>query len=494
MGFDVSILKSLVYDGEYFNKCFNLLNTEYFKSIGNAELYKLLKQYYISYKQRPQLVSLGDMIKNVPNEEIRKSIVESLKQLKETELNNNTQFMVDETVKYIKDSIAYKACVMIAEGEQERDDTKVQKGIALFDERAKVQVDSNLGIDFDDIEQQIEYYSKREYGIKTSHKSWNKRLGSGFLPGTLNVILASQGVGKSLMMCDLMSGMVQRGKNCLFVSLEMSETEVIKRIQSNIFDIDVNSFRDLSKTEGELNNLERNPTTKDTIISAYNNYKMSGNCGKLFVKEYPAGSFSALMLSDLVEKYKIEKDITFDIIFIDYLGIMKSDVVSANVGLYSYVKSIGEEVRAQAVKLELPIISASQLNRCAINKTDGVDNSAISDSLGTAMTADSMVFILQSEDMKQKSEILVKFTKNRYTGMTDSFMMNADYSKMRFEDMVDANGEVSNGFKNAIQKMNSDIFVKQTIANVNKQDFETIKKVDDAQKDQAVDWDSILGI
>src|SRR5574344_883627 len=122
MGFDVSILKSLVYDGEYFNKCFNLLNTEYFKSIGNAELYKLLKQYYISYKQRPQLVSLGDMIKNVPNEEIRKSIVETLKQLKETELNNNTQFMVDETVKYIKDSIAYKACVMIAEGEQERDD------------------------------------------------------------------------------------------------------------------------------------------------------------------------------------------------------------------------------------------------------------------------------------------------------------------------------------------------------------------------------------
>ena len=161
-----------------------------------------------------------------------------------------------------------------------------------------------------------------------------------------------------------MSGMLQHGKNCLFVSLEMSDYEVIKRIQANIFDIDVNSFRDLSKTQGELDKLERNPTTKDDIINAYNKYKMSGNCGKLFVKEYPAGSFSALMLADLVEKFNVEKNIKFDIVFIDYLGIAKSDILSPNVGLYSYIKSIGEEFRAQAVKLEIPIVSASQLNRC----------------------------------------------------------------------------------------------------------------------------------
>jgi hypothetical protein len=34
------------------------------------------------------------------------------------------------------------------------------------------------------------------------------------------------------------------------------------------------------------------------------------------------------------------------------------------VGLYSYVKSITEEVRAVAVKRDIPIVSASQLNRC----------------------------------------------------------------------------------------------------------------------------------
>ena len=245
-----------------------------------------------------------------------------------------------------------------------KDEAKMKKAQSMFEEMSKVQIDSNLGLDFDDIETQIEYYSKRDSGIKTQHKSINKRLGSGFLPGTLNVILAAQGVGKSLLMCDFISGMLLKNKNILMVSLEMSENEMLKRIHANVFNIDVNSFRDLSKTQGELDTLERMPTSKEKILEAYNNIKIQGSCGKLFIKEYPAGSFSALMLSDLVEKFKTEKDIDFDIIFIDYLGIMKSDLVSPAAGLYSYIKSIGEEVRAQAVKLHLPIVSCSQLNRC----------------------------------------------------------------------------------------------------------------------------------
>lgn len=362
--FEEILLKSLIYDGSFFNKVFNLLKTDYFKNIGNKEVFKLLKKYYTEYKERPSEVALVTMVKDIPNAEMRKSIVESLKTVSKTELNSNTEFMCDETVKFIKDAIYYKGLELGADGLMNKDESKMKKAQAMFEEMSKVQIDSELGLDFDNIEAQIEYYSKREYGIKTQHKSINKRLGSGFLPGTLNVILAAQGVGKSLLMCDLISGMLQNSKNVLMVSLEMSENEMLKRIQANVFDIGVNTFRDLAKTENEIKQLDRPETTKDMIMNAYQKFKMSGTCGKFFVKEYPAGSFSALMLADLVDKFRVEKDIKFDCIFIDYLGIMKSDLVSANSGLYSYVKSIGEEVRAQAVKLGVPIISASQLNRC----------------------------------------------------------------------------------------------------------------------------------
>ena len=296
-------------------------------------------------------------------------------------------------------------------------------------------------------------------------------------------------------MCDFISGMLLKNKNILMVSLEMSENEMLKRIHANVFNIDVNSFRDLSKTQGELDTLERMPTSKEKILEAYNNIKIQGSCGKLFIKEYPAGSFSALMLSDLVEKFKTEKDIDFDIIFIDYLGIMKSDLVSPAAGLYSYIKSIGEEVRAQAVKLHLPIVSCSQLNRQAINKVDGIDNSAVSDSYGTNATADFMIFLLQTEDMKQKSEMLCKVTKNRYTGITDSFIMNIDYPKMRFSDIEENKNLPENSlidFKSIDQKEKSESYAKTEIAQINKSSYEAIKKID--KENEEPDIMKILGL
>lgn len=496
--FEFLILKSLIHDGQYFNKCFNLLKNEYFKDFGNKELFKLLKKYYNEYKERPQEISLAALIKNVQNAETRKTIVNSLKQLNTVELNNNTDFMVNETVKFVKDAIYYKALELGSEGLSEKNESKMKKAQLLMEEMSKVQVDSDLGLDFDNIEAQIEYYSKREYGIKTTHKSLNYRLGSGFLPGTLNVILAAQGVGKSLLMCDMISGMLQNNKNILMVSLEMSENEMLKRIQANVFDIDVNSFRDLAKTQGELQNLERPETTKDQIINAYNKIKTSGSCGKFFVKEYPAGTFSALMLADLVNKFKVEKDIKFDIIFIDYLGIMKSDLMSPNVGLYNYVKSIGEEVRAQAVKMQIPIVSASQLNRCAINKTEGVDNSAVSDSLGTMMTCDFSLFILQNEEMKQNSEVLCKCTKNRYTGITDTFIMNVDYPKMRFADIEENKNVPENSlvnFTSVQQQHSAEDFAKKEISKINKSDFDKCQKHDaQSSKSSQDDIMALLGL
>lgn len=477
--FESILLKSLIYDGSFFNKCFNLVKAEYFKEFGNAEVYKLLKNYYTQYHEKPSEVALITMVKDVPNVETRKSIVESLRGISKTDLNTNTEFMCNETVKFVKDAIYYKALELGSDGLMNKDEAKMKKAQSMFEEMAKVQIDSDLGLDFDNIEAQIDYYSKREYGIKTQHLSINKRLGSGFLPGTLNVILAAQGVGKSLLMCDLISGMLQNSKNILMVSLEMSQNEMLKRIHANLFDININTFRDLSRTDVELENLERPATTKEQILTEYERVKSSGKCGKFFVKEYPAGSFSSLMLQDLIDKFRVEKNVEFDIIFIDYIGIMKSDLLSPSAGLYSYVKSIGEEIRAFAVKNQIPVVSASQLNRGSINKTEGVDNSAVSDSLGTSMTADFMLFCLQNEEMKQKCEMLFKVTKNRYTGITDTFMMNVDYQKMRFVELVEnANCDESSlvNFSSIEQKQNAESVSKREISINNKNDYDIMSK------------------
>jgi replicative DNA helicase len=494
--FEQILLKKLTHNGEFFSKVMPILKKKYFNDIGNQELFGLVKEYYAEYHNVPTLTELVAKVKNVSNQEIRNSIISSLQRINTTEEVQNIQFLCDETVSWVKDSMYMEALQLGSDGLMKKDDNLKMKAQKILDDRAKISIDSDLGLDFDDIDTMIEYYSERMSGIKTQHTELNKRLGAGFLPGTLSVILAASGVGKSLLMTDLISGMIKNGKNILLISLEMADKEIMKRVHANAMDLPINSLLDLAKTPGELQQLERPFIDKQQILSAYNKMKTSGNCGKFFVKDYPSGAFSPLMLEQLVESYHIERDIKFDIVFVDYIGIMKSDLLSPSAGLYSYIKSIAEEVRATAKKLELPIVSASQLNRSATNNIDEADNSNVSDSMGTVMTADFMLFLLQNEQMKEKKEIVCKITKNRFAGRTDTWMMNIDYNHMRFNDMIvqDASFNVENAVFNTddeikriqLEKLQqAESFAKQEVKDIFIEDIQKIQnsKTSSSEKD-----------
>lgn len=131
--------------------------------------------------------------------------------------------------------------------------------------------------------------------------------------------------------------------------------------------------------------------------------------------------------------------------FDDYLELLSAEELHEDIDYNDEIISI-EEV--EPVLMSDISVSGNHvfygndilIHNCATNNLE-VDNSAISDSIGTAMTADLIVLILQNEEMKQKSEVAIKFTKNRYTGMTDTYMMNVDYPHMRFADMTVIGGQ-----------------------------------------------------
>jgi len=193
--FEPIVLKNLLKNSTYFSKCLGILEPKYFKNIGNSELFKLIKNYYLTYKSIPNSTEIIASVKNVQNAEIRNSIIESSKEMQNVELVS-TDFLIDETVKWVKDSLYLEALMIGSDGLTKKDDSMKLKAQRILEEMHKVSVDSDLGLSFDDIEAMIAYYQERNIGIKTQHKEFNKRLGSGFLPGTLNVLLAAQGIGK----------------------------------------------------------------------------------------------------------------------------------------------------------------------------------------------------------------------------------------------------------------------------------------------------------
>ena len=177
--------------------------------------------------------------------------------------------------------------------------------------------------------------------------------------------------------------------------------------------------------------------------------------------------------------------------FDEYLKVLSEQELNEEIDFNDEIISIEEVEPTEMLDISLNgnnVFYGNDIliHNCAINKIDGVDNSAVSDSYGTNATADLMVFILQNEVMKEKSEVLVKFTKNRYTGITDSFMLNIDYQKMRFSDVID-----ETDFKTFEEKQNAENFAKQEIRQVQKQDIQIAKNGEKMTTDDIL---SMIGI
>jgi len=68
----------------------------------------------------------------------------------------------------------------------------------------------------------------------------------------------------------------------------------------------------------------------------------------------------------------------------------------------------------------------------------GMEN--VSESIGLAATADTMVAMIATEQMREQNQVLIKFLKNRNTGMLNSVMLQTEYNKMRYTDWIDENG------------------------------------------------------
>lgn len=419
--FERTLLASLMRSPEVFSKVMGILKPKFF-ALERREIFNLIKKHHQDFNTPASQEEIEISVKNLQNQEHRNQVFQELSNIGAVTLPESDSFadkMAQETLKFAKDALYLEALEIGSEGMLLKDDSLKLKAEQILDERAKLHIDSDLGIEFSETSEILDYYEKETKGILTQHYSLNDRLASGFLPGTLSLILAPSGVGKSLLMTDLVSGWVKEGKNVLLVSLEMGQGEVMKRVHSNSLGIPIEDLR-----PGNF--------SRDLFLRKLAEAKNRG-VGKFFVKDFPAQSFGSLQLESLVESFKNEKNIKFDVVLVDYLGIMRSDIISPSAGPYAYIKSIAEELRAVAKKLEVPIISASQLNRGATNQTNA-DNSAVADSLGSVMTADFMLFLLQTEEMKQAGDVIFKITKNRFSGKTEAFPMRVDYSVMRFED------------------------------------------------------------
>ena len=107
-------------------------------------------------------------------------------------------------------------------------------------------------------------------------------------------------------------------------------------------------------------------------------------------------------------------------------------------------------MRGLAVEFALPIMSATQTPRTGFVSTDRglVDTS---ESFGLPATADFMFALIQTEELEELNQMLIKQLKNRYADPTSNkkFIIGVDRAKMKLydvsqvaqDDMVDTGQE-----------------------------------------------------
>jgi archaellum biogenesis ATPase FlaH len=220
----------------------------------------------------------------------------------------------------------------------------------LLSDALAVSFDPNVGHDYlEEFDERFEYYHRVEERIPFDLDFFNKITKNGVPKKTLNVCLAGTGVGKSLFMCHVAASCLNLGKNVLYITLELAEEEVAKRIDANLMNI---SFEDLMSLPKEM--YEQKATRLKNKTD-----------GKFIIKEYPTAGASTIHFKALLNELNLKKSFKPDIIFIDYLNICMSARIKpgGNVNSYTYIKSIAEELRGLAVEYCVPIFTATQTTR-----------------------------------------------------------------------------------------------------------------------------------
>lgn len=420
------IIQNLLYDKDYLTRVIPYLKEDYFEDKGERSIFRHISQYVDQYNSPPTteavFISLSEDKKITETDANLVDIAFS--EIKDTYHKQSMDWLVKETQAFCEEkaleNAIYKA-IAIIEGQEK----KLNKGIIpdLVKDALSISFDTSLGHDYlDDAERRYEYYHRQDIKVPFDLDYLNRITKNGFSKKTLNIFLAGTHVGKTALMTHLAASNLKDGKNVLYISLEISEEEISKRIDANLMDLEIDDVLLLPR---------------DQYMSKINRIKGKFN-GKLKVKEYGMSSAHVGHFRQLLNEYKLKQKFFPDIIYIDYLNICASARLKADANSYTLMKAVSEELRALASEFDIPIVTASQFNREGASNSDPGMGS-ISESFAVNFGADFIAAIVTTDELKTRGMVLLKQLKNRYDDMNriPKFFLGFDRSKMKFYDIDD---------------------------------------------------------
>jgi len=309
--------------------------------------------------------------------------------------------------------------------------------------KAAVQIglQKDLGTDyFLDPRARLEAIKDKNGQISTGWPTLDKKLFGGFNRGELNIFAGGSGSGKSLFLANMGVNWCLQGLNVMYLTFELSENLVSMRLDSMVSDI---PSRDIFKN----------------IDDVQLKVKMIGKKSGAFQVKYMPSGKTANDVRAYLKEYEIKTGKKIDVLLIDYLDLMHpiGTKISAE-NLFVKDKYVSEELRNLAMELNTIFVTASQLNRSAVEEIE-FDHSMISGGISKINTADNLIGIFTSRAMRERGRYQIQLMKTRSSsgvGMKVDLDFNVDslrITDLGEDDQDQASGNSANAGNNVLDQI-----------------------------------------
>ena len=262
--------------------------------------------------------------------------------------------------------------------------------------------------------QEIEedYNSNRDYKLLTGFSGIDK-LTAGLHPQELTIIAARPGIGKTNMAVQLAINLGKKGNKVLFVSREMSQTQLCKRIISNAAKVDGQLLRqckllsddDWKKIGDATGKIAELPIEINTRLATVQ--EIRGRCRDLRNKD------------------------NLDVLIVDYLQLCRS--LKKHENRRQEIEDVSRQLKEIAMEFNIPVIALSQLTRDSARNAREPELYDLRETGGIEQDADVVMFLYippGTDETQDNFDIKVLVKKQRNGPLGYAFLR---YYKRTFQ-------------------------------------------------------------
>ena len=404
-------LELMMQDAQSYVRVQNIYNPENFdRSL--RDVAKFIATHSAEYKTLPTY----EQIRAVTGVELRPI---------PTAIDGHQEWFMQEFEGFSRKEELSRAILKAADLLEEGDYDPVEK---LIKDAVQISLTKDLGTDyFADPKARIDKYYNSGGQVSTGWPTMDKILYGGMSRGELNIFAGGSGSGKSLVMMNIALSWLQQGLSGVYVSLELSEELVALRTDAMLTSTGTKDIRkDIETTELKV--------------------KMVGKkSGKYRIKALPAQS-NVNDIRSFIKEYQIQTNNKVDFVMVDYLDLVMPVSVKVNPNdQFIKDKYVAEELRNLSQELNVLFVTASQLNRSAVEEIE-FDHSHIAGGISKINTADNVFGIFTSRAMKERGRYQIQCMKSRSsTGVGMKIDLEYNIETMRITDPGEEGQESSGG-------------------------------------------------